>query len=156
MFVSKTTKFFAEYLKTIEILIVNHDSFNCIEMIVLGVLDKNKPIRMYLDSLILLNKLDIKLFNASFDIKQKCESRENFDVEHEMKELAFTMISSLLINRVRIAPIHTEVEYEVYFEPNYSDCGNIKIDSFGNLVTQLDFELSNKPQGLIPYTKIQR
>jgi hypothetical protein len=157
--VYKGAKYFKNYQKKIEIIIVNHEEvFSCIELIVLGVRNGNKAKRLYLDAEVLLMKVDITQFNKTFEIKQNASIRQSkyFDEDLQMKLVAWNMITAMIMNQLQISPSSISGVFELYFEPTSTDVGTIFTDFQNKTTIRLNFELVAKPENLLPYKLTDR
>jgi hypothetical protein len=142
----KGVKFFEKYQKTIEFIIVNHEDFSCIEVIVLGVRLGNKAARLYLNSAILITKVDLEQFNSTLEVKQGFASKQNilFSPGFEMKKIALNMITTMLVDGLKISPSVFVNEFDLFFQIN--NFSSTKRNN-GNY----DFEFELKPSELIPF-----
>jgi hypothetical protein len=142
-------KFFEKYQKKIEFIIVNHEDFSCIEVIVLGVRLGNKATRLYLNSAILITKVDVEQFNVTLEIKQNSASRQNilFVPGFEMKKIALNMITTMLVDGIKITSSVFAGEFDVFFQMKQFDF-NSAIRSTNN---NIEFEFEIKPKTLIPF-----
>jgi hypothetical protein len=149
---SRTVKFFEKYQKKVEILIVHHEDFSCLEVIVLGMKLGNKASRRYLNSCLLVPKIDINQFNSTLIIKQSSAVRQNkpFDSKIEMKKIATNMILAYVINSLQVVPSIEDNEFEFYFKPNLNDNAIINLNSC-EFYARLDYEFEKKPRGLKPF-----
>jgi hypothetical protein len=157
----KQEKIFKEFdNKKVEIVIVNHERFSCLEIIVLGVRSGNKPVRMYLNSRKLAEKINAKQFNEFVKEKEIEAKRQHksFHVTSHAQENKITMnlIVKLIISRLQIIPSTDFKEFDIFFELGENELPIIPIDLNSSLEVRVDFEYDEKPDGLIPYTVIQR
>ncbi len=139
----KGEKFFAKYHKKIEILMVNHEEFSCIEMIVIGVKKEALDTRLYLKSAVLVTMLNIEHFNCTLAIKLKSAKRLKvpFDPGFEMKKAALNTIVTMLVKGLDIIPSVFASEFDLCFEIN----GHHYLE--GNIA----FEFAVKPLNLVPF-----
>jgi hypothetical protein len=154
--VFKGEKLFKEYEKKVEVLIVNHEEFCCIEFIVLGVSSGNKAARMYLSSALLVAKIDVQQFSYKFALQQETANRNNisFVFNSEAKRTALNMIATMLVSRFRILPSVFCNEFDVYFEPSVDDTPIVRFDSRKHFNARLDFEYDKKPPNLQPFSLV--
>jgi hypothetical protein len=147
------SKSFRKYNKKVEIMIVNHTEFRCVELIVHGVRLGNKATRLYLNAEVLMAKIDANLFSVTFEIKYEAAKRQNrsFRVELELKRTAWNMIVASLIERLQIVPSVFKGEFDIYFEPTKQDLTTMAPDSQRHLNARSDFEFNKKPINLKPY-----
>lgn len=151
--VYKGEKFFKKYQKKVEIIIVNHDEFSCLELIVLGIRPGNKAKRVYLDSSLLVTKIDVDQFNSTFEIKQNASIRQKkqFNDDLEMKNIVLNMIITMLIGRLEIVPSIDMAYFDLFFQPSANDKTIINSEKGTTFTARLDFEFPNKPNGLKSY-----
>jgi hypothetical protein len=154
--VYKGEKIFENYEKKVKVFILNHEELHCIELIVLGVSFGNKAVRMYLNSAVLVTKVDLRQFNTTLEIKRDAANRlrKPFDAPWEMKRIVLNMLAVMLIDRLQIIPSVFVNEFDVYFEPQDDDViiTNIMRDTFQ---PRLDFEFERKPVEVTPFKVIQ-
>ncbi len=141
-------KAFDQYGKKIQFLIVNHESFHCIEFIIIGTTRGNIAERKYFDSLVLLSKIDREQMRTTFEIKQDASKRRGwkFDADLEVWGIALNMISAMLIERLQIFPSVYVEEFDFAFG---------QFENFDSKMitknTCPDFEFDQYPLGLLPY-----
>jgi hypothetical protein len=140
----KGEKFFEKYQKKIEILLVNHEEFSCIEVIVHGVRVENKSARLYLSSAALVTVTNVEHFNRTLAVKHQSAQRLNlpFNPDFEMKKLALSMITTVLIEGLNIIPSVFMSEFDLCFELN----GRHYVEDNNS------FEFAVKPRYLAPFT----
>ncbi len=155
--VFKGEKVFENYEKRVKFLIVNHEEFGCIEVIVLGLSSRNHNFRIYLNFDLLFSKIDRDQFNTTFKIMQDAAGRRKrlFLPEVEVKMIGLNMISATLVNRLQIVPSTKFNEFDLFFKPSESDIPIIRFNAFTSYITRLDFEFEKKPRDLKPYIIIQ-
>jgi hypothetical protein len=142
----KGAKFFEKYEKKVEILLINHEGCSCIEVIVHGVKVGNIPSRLYLNSTILVTMMNVEQFNRTLDVKQKAANKLGlpFDSSYEMKKLALNILSTLLVEGLRIIPSIFLSEFDLCFELNgqsYMEDNNV-------------IEYAVMPQDLVPFVVV--
>jgi hypothetical protein len=139
----KGEKYFDQYRKKIEILLVNHEDFSCIEIIVLGIRLLNRPARLYLNSSNLISKMNGVDFETSITEKRRVAQKLKlpFIYGFEMKKTALNMITTMLVDGLNIAPSIFISEFDLCFE----------LDGQSYLEEDNDFEYAVKPRELIPF-----
>jgi hypothetical protein len=137
-------KKFEKFQKKIDILLVNHEGLSCIEMIVLGIRSGSKISRLYLNSAALVTMINIEHFNHTLDMKQNSAQKLNilYNPGLEMKKLALSIITTVLVECLRIVPSVYVSEFDLCFELN---------GRRSYLEENIGFEFAIKPHGLIPF-----
>jgi hypothetical protein len=139
-------KFFEKYQKKIEIMLINHEGFSCIEAIVHGIRIGYKTTRVYFNSAALVTVMNVEQFNLTLDVKQKAAEKLNlpYSPGYEMKKLALNVISTVLIKGLKIIPSIFVSEFDLCFELNIQEhC----VERNNNL----PFEYDVIPFGLVPF-----
>jgi hypothetical protein len=137
------SKYFQQFNVEIEILIINHTEFLCLEVIAQL---ENMAVRKYLDMKVLITTLDMTAINESFGIKQNIAllQRVQFDAGKVMRDLATAMVVRTLTDRIDLTPLMNDI----YFKTYPDDLTIIPLDNSG---IRLAFELLVMPVGVQPY-----
>ncbi len=135
----KGEKFFERYEKKVDILLVNHEGYSCIEVIVHGISADNKTTRLYLNSVALIFILGDEDYSA--------QGQSKIPLSHvlgcsEIKKVNMSMIGSFLVEGLQILPSIFISEFDLCFELN-GQCYVMDDDNF--------FEFAVKPRGLVPF-----
>ncbi len=146
-------KIIEKYDKKVYLVIVNHEEFGCTEFIIPGVAHVNKVVRMYLNTALLVAKLDVQKINSIIASKQERAYRNNifFNLTFETKRIIYDMIVIMLVDRVRILNSDFCDDFDVYFEPSVQDTPVVQFDSKKQISAHLDFEYIRKPINLKPF-----
>jgi hypothetical protein len=139
----KGEKFMEMFQREIKIIFVNHEDFSCIEVIVFGVRLGNKTAKLYLNSSALVPKINGILFKSLFDEKRINAKKLHlpFESGFDMKKIALSMITIMLVNALTITPSVFIYEFDLSIELN-GECG---------LRENNDVEYSVKPPGLVMF-----
>ncbi len=135
----KGEKFFERYEKNVDILLVNHEEYSCIEVIVHGISAENKTTRLYLNSVALIYILSDEDYTA--------QGKSNIPFSDilgcsDIKTVNMSMLGSFLVEGLRILPSIFISEFDLCFELN-GQCYVMNDDNF--------FEFAVKPRGLVPF-----
>ncbi len=132
--------------KKVEIIIVNHQDLHCFEVITFGLRPYQEDVRVYLDSDIMVKKINLHQFYTTFDVKERAARRLNkpFVPGYERKIIAQNMISSSLQKRLQIVPTAFCGEFNLNFESS-------SFNDMQRKLFQLDVEMESKPDGLEPF-----
>jgi hypothetical protein len=139
-------KFYSQFEKKVKILIVNHEAFSCIEVIVLGVRLGNKAARLYLNSCVMVHIINGKNLKSTFCERLKNETKNNqpFISGFEMKKIALNMITTMLVDGLAIVPSIFVTEFDLCFDLNASKENN-----------DIEHAVIKQPRGLVSFKLLQ-
>jgi type II secretory ATPase GspE/PulE/Tfp pilus assembly ATPase PilB-like protein len=152
-------KYFENYQKKLDVSIINHTEFLCLEVIVFGNGrgSKRNISRMYVDAELLLTKIDLRMFNDTLFIRQNSMRRLKQTVESSTlnKSISMNMMVNILISRLLIYDANNSGSYEIYFQHYENDYGELKYREDGAVYAELDFQFDSAPDGLVPYSPLE-
>ncbi len=138
-------KTFREIPQLHELLIINHPTKQCLEVIVAEAY--NVPIaRLYLNSEFVVAKIDLQMFNANFQIKTKSAKRlrQPVDGTQLISDISSNMIVAVILKSLSISKNNENADENHGISLLHL---NLKNNVEGSNVC----EYSSIPLGLIPY-----
>ncbi len=151
LIVYEGAKTFAKCNSKYEVLIANHHQQHCLEVIIFTTL-QNSTTRLYLNSDLLVSKIDMHMFNNTFQIKRKSAERMNqpVDTAQLMTQTATSMVVAMILSRLQMTDVTGDGFGTIYLKPSTKDC-TVARNSCDDSTSTIDFEYLDMPEELIPY-----
>ncbi len=142
------TKSFWETRSSLKIVILNHTKQNCMEIVALDPATGSEFPRIYLDSSLVISKLDKEIVENCYAAKQEILAHSNLkNNEDDVFEVKAQMMMQYAYSRIHLTSLAVEGNaLQLVLQPTFDD---VMVEGDESLM-KLDVERL-KPENLVPY-----